>query len=143
MFIISKKNLFTEDKKYPDYACKEIFDAIGISLTLADKECEKTKNEEKTKLGKKRKMMGKALFFSLAAANYASSYEIVLDNIIPNVVIWMTQDIPEFGGFYKNGEFCSGECEEIKLKYIRKIIICLRHKEYYTIMVIIGLKHKR
>ena len=77
MFIISKNPIFTEDKKYPDNVCKEIFAAIGIFLTLADKECEKTKNEEKTKLGKKRKMMGKALFFSQAAANYASSYEIV------------------------------------------------------------------
>ena len=48
-----------------------------ILLTLADKECEKTKNEEKTKLGKKRKMMVKVLFFFQAAANYASSYEIV------------------------------------------------------------------
>ena len=57
MFIISKNPIFTEDKKYPDNVCKEIFDAIGIFLTLADKECEKTKNEEKTKLGKKRKMM--------------------------------------------------------------------------------------
>ena len=64
MFIISKNPIFTEDKKYPDNVCKEIFDAIGIFLTLADKECEKTKNEENTKLGKKRKMMGKA-FLSL------------------------------------------------------------------------------
>ena len=77
MFIISKKPIITEDKKYSDNVCKEIFDAIGVFLTLADKECEKTKNEEKIKLGKKRKMMGKALFFSQAAANYASSYEIV------------------------------------------------------------------
>ena len=77
MFIISKNSIFTEDKKYHDNVCKEIFDAIGVFLTLADKECEKTKNEEKTKLGKKRKMMGKALFFSQAVANYASSYEIV------------------------------------------------------------------
>ncbi len=63
MFIISKNPTFTEDKKYPDNnMCKEIFDANGVSLTLSDKECEKTKNEEKTKLGKKRKMIGKALF---------------------------------------------------------------------------------
>ena len=69
--------------------------------------------------------------------------KLFVDKIIPNVVIGITQDIPEFGGFYKNGEFCSGECEEIKLKYIRKRIICLRHKESCTIMVIIGLKQKR
>jgi len=69
--------------------------------------------------------------------------KLFVDKIIPNVVIWITQDVSEFGGFYKNGEFCSGECEEIKLKYIRKRIICLRHKESYTIMVIIGLKQKR
>ena len=77
MIIISKNPIFTEDKKYLDNVCKEIFDANGVSLTLSDKECEKTKNEEKTKLGKKRGMMGKALFFSQAAGNYASSYEIV------------------------------------------------------------------
>ena len=69
--------------------------------------------------------------------------KLFVDKIIPNVVVWITQDVPEFGGFYKNGEFCSGECEEIKLKYIRKRIICLRHKESYVIMVIIGLKQKR
>ena len=46
--------------------------------------------------------------------------KLFVDKIILNVVIWITQDIPEFGGFYKNGEFCSGKCEEIKLKYIKK-----------------------
>ena len=44
--------------------------------------------------------------------------KLFVDKIIPNVVVWITQDVPEFGGFYKNGEFCSGECEGIKLKYI-------------------------
>ena len=123
--------------------CKEIFDAIGIFITLADKECEKTKNEEKTKLGKKRKMMGKALFSLKQQQIMQVHMKLFVDKIIPNVVMWITQDIPEFGGFYKNGEFCSGECEEIKLKYIRKRVICLRYKESYTIMVIIGLKQKR
>ena len=57
--------------------------------------------------------------------------KLFVDKTIPNVVIWITQDVSEFGGFYKNGEFCSGECEEIKLKYKRMRIICLRHKGSY------------
>jgi len=35
--------------------CKEVFGVTGIFLNLADKECEKTKNEEKIKLGKNEK----------------------------------------------------------------------------------------
>ena len=55
---------------------KETFDAIGIFLTLADKEWEQTKNVEKTEL-EKSKHSEKALFFSQAAANYSTVYETV------------------------------------------------------------------
>ena len=36
MFIISKNPIFTGDKKYSDNVCKEIVDAIGIFITLAE-----------------------------------------------------------------------------------------------------------
>ena len=64
MFCISINPLFSKDRKYPENVCKEIFDAIGIFLTLADKEW-KQKNEEK------------ALFYSQAAANDSTVYETV------------------------------------------------------------------
>ena len=106
------------------------------------------KNVKKQKMNKrqiwKNEKWWESHFFSLKQQQILQVHmKLFVDKIIPNVVIWITQDIPEFGGFYKNEEFCSGECEEIKLKYIRKRIICLRHKESYTIMVIIGLKQKR
>ena len=83
------------------------------------------KNVKKQKMKKrqnwkKRKMMEKALFSLKQQQIMQVHMRLFVDKIIHNVVIWITQEVPEFGGFYKNGEFCSGECEEIKLKYIRK-----------------------
>ena len=67
-FFISINPLFSKDRKYPENVCKEIFDAIGIFLTLADKEWEQTRNDERNEL-EKSKHAEKALFFSQAAAN--------------------------------------------------------------------------
>ena len=74
MFIISINPIFSKERKYPENVCEEIFSAIGIFLTLADKEWEQTKNVEKTEL-EKSKHSEKALFFSQAAANYSTVYE--------------------------------------------------------------------
>ena len=63
MFIISINPIFSKERKYPENVCEEIFGAIGIFLTLADKEWEQTKNAEKTEL-EKSKHSEKALFFS-------------------------------------------------------------------------------
>ena len=49
--------------QYPKEFCKPMYDAIGLFLDLADKAW-KSKDEEK------------ALFYSTAAANYATVYEI-------------------------------------------------------------------
>ena len=76
MFIISINPIFSEDKKYPENVCEEIFGAIGTFLTLAEKEWKQTKNAEKTEL-EKSKHSEKALFFSQAAANYSTVYETV------------------------------------------------------------------
>ena len=76
MFCISINPLFSKDRKYPENVCKEIFDAIEIFLTLADKEWEQTKNAEKTEL-EKSKHAAKGLFLSQAAANYSTVYETV------------------------------------------------------------------
>ena len=76
MFIISINPIFSEDKKYPENVCEEIFGAIGTFLTLAEKEWKQTKNAEKTEL-EKSKHAEKALFFSQAAANYSTVYETV------------------------------------------------------------------
>ena len=43
MFIISINPIFSEDKKYPENVCEEIFGAIGTFLTLAEKEWKQTK----------------------------------------------------------------------------------------------------
>ena len=55
MFIISINPIFSKERKYPENVCVEnvcveIFDAIGIFLSLADKEWEQTKNAQKTEL---------------------------------------------------------------------------------------------
>ena len=63
MFFISIKPILSKERKYPENVCEEIFGAIGVFLTLADKEWKKTKNEEK------------ALFYTQAAANYTTVYE--------------------------------------------------------------------
>jgi len=76
MFCISINPLFSKDRKYPENVCKEIFDTIGIFLTLADKEWEQTRNDERNEL-EKSKHAEKALFFSQAAANYSTVYETV------------------------------------------------------------------
>ena len=73
MFIISINPIFSEDIKYPENVCEEIFGAIGTFLTLAEKEWKQTKNAEKTEL-EKSKHAAKALFFSQAAANYSTVY---------------------------------------------------------------------
>ena len=73
-FIISINPIFSKERKYPENVCEEIFSAIGIFLTLADKEWEQTKNAENTEL-EKSKHAEKALFFSQAAANYSTVYE--------------------------------------------------------------------
>ena len=67
MFCISINPIFSKEEKYPEHVCKEIYGAIGTFLALADKEW-KQKNEEK------------ALFYSQAAANYATVYETVCRN---------------------------------------------------------------
>ena len=64
IFIISINTVYAKEKKFPEHVCKEIYDATGIFLALADKEW-KQKNEEK------------ALFYSQAAANYSTVYETV------------------------------------------------------------------
>ena len=64
MFCISINPIFSNEEKYPEHVCKEIYGAIGTFLGLADKEW-KQKNEEK------------ALFYSQAAANYSTVYETV------------------------------------------------------------------
>ena len=76
MFIISKNPIFTEDKKYPDNVCKEIFDGIGISLLLLIKNVKKQKIKKRQNW-EKTKNDGNGTFFSQVVANYASSYEIV------------------------------------------------------------------
>ena len=76
MFIISINPIFSQDKKYPENECEEIFGAIGTFLTLAEKEWKQTKNAEKTEL-EKSKHAEKALFFSQAAANYSTVFETV------------------------------------------------------------------
>ena len=76
MFIISINPIFSEDKKYPENVCEEIFGAIGTFLTLAEKEWKQTKNAEKTEL-EKSKHAEKGLFLSQAAANYSTVYETV------------------------------------------------------------------
>ena len=64
MFCVSINPIFSKEEKYPEHVCKEIYDAIGTFLKLADKEW-KQKNGEK------------ALFYSQAAANYSTIYETV------------------------------------------------------------------
>ena len=76
MFIISIKPIFSKGRKYLENVCEEVFDAIGIFLTLADQEWKQTRNAEKKELGKS-KHAQKALFFSQAAANYSTVYETV------------------------------------------------------------------
>ena len=116
---------------------------LVFSLLLLLKNVKKQKMKKRQNWGKNEKWWGR-YFFSLKQQQIMQVHmKLFVDKIILNVVIWITQDILEYGGFYKNGEICSGECEETKLKYIRKKVICLRHKESYTIMVIIGLKQKR
>ena len=50
-------------EQYPKEICKQMYDAIGLFLTIADKDW-KSQDEEK------------ALFYSTAAANYATVYEV-------------------------------------------------------------------
>ena len=76
MFFISINPIFSEDIKYPENVCEEIFGAIGTVLTLAEKEWKQTKNAEKTEL-EKSKHAAKGLFLSQAAANYSTVYETV------------------------------------------------------------------
>ena len=76
MFIISINPIFSKERNYPENVCEEIFGAIGIFLTLADKEWEQTKSTEKNEL-EKSKHAEKALFFSQAAANYSTVYETI------------------------------------------------------------------
>ena len=49
--------------RYPRWACKEMYESIGVLLDVADKAW-KSQDEEK------------ALFYSTAAANYATVYEV-------------------------------------------------------------------
>ena len=51
------------EEQYPKEICKSMYDAIGLFLSIADKAW-KSKDEEK------------ALFYSTAAANYATVYEV-------------------------------------------------------------------
>ena len=48
---------------YPWWTCKEMYESIGVLLDVADKAW-KSQDEEK------------ALFYSTAAANYATVYEV-------------------------------------------------------------------
>ena len=82
MFFISINPIFSKERKYPENVCEEIFGAIGIFLTLADKEWEQTKSTEKNEL-EKSKHAEMALFFSQAAANYSTIYETVCRNNNP------------------------------------------------------------
>ena len=51
------------EEQYPKEICKQMYDTIGVLLTVADKAW-KSQDEEK------------ALFYSTAAANYATVYEV-------------------------------------------------------------------
>ena len=50
-------------EQYPKEICKKMYDTVGVFLTIADKAW-KSQDEEK------------ALFYSTAAANYATVYEV-------------------------------------------------------------------
>tara|TARA_B100001250_G_scaffold413197_1_gene446541 strand:+ start:522 stop:758 length:237 start_codon:yes stop_codon:yes gene_type:complete len=57
--------VYAENKKYSEENCKELYDAVGTFLYLADIEWKK-KNEEGEKKG---------LNYSQAAANYSTVYD--------------------------------------------------------------------
>ena len=55
--------VINNQEQYPNSICKEMYDTIGVLLTVADNAW-KSQDEEK------------ALFYSTAAANYATVYEV-------------------------------------------------------------------
>ena len=64
LFITSTSVASKEIETYPKETCQEIYEAIGTFLVLADAEWELQNGEA-------------AMFYSTAAANYATIYETV------------------------------------------------------------------
>ena len=64
LFITSTSLASKEIETYPKETCQEIYEAIGTFLVLADAEWELQNGEA-------------AMFYSTAAANYATIYETV------------------------------------------------------------------
>ena len=86
MFIISINPIFSEDKKYPENVCEEIFGAIGIFLNLADKEW-KPKKMQKRQNWKNQNMQQRD-FFSLKQQQIIQLYmKLFVDKIIHNLLI--------------------------------------------------------
>ena len=81
MFCISINPLFSKDRKYPENVCKEIFDAIGIFLTLTIKNG--NKQEMMKGMNWKNKNMQKRHFSSLMQQQIIQLYmKLFVDKII-------------------------------------------------------------
>ena len=60
--VLSAPTMSLAEEQYPEKICSKIYDSISLFLSIADKAW-KSQDEEK------------ALFYSTAAANYATVYE--------------------------------------------------------------------
>ena len=61
-FVLGAPKMSLSEEQYPENICCKIYDSISLFLSIADKAW-KSQDEEK------------ALFYSTAAANYATVYE--------------------------------------------------------------------